>query len=234
MISNYKKIKEYNKEANSKDQLYSKIFSHPISIFIVSLVEDTFITPNVLTLISLCFSLLGAYFIGFQHSYIGLLIGAICIHFALVFDGADGQLARWKGLKSDFGAYLDVITDQIQHRLIIAAIAIRYFDNYFVLALAFLALAILSIVGHENILQKNIKLRNPKIQEKRDSVVKGTKKRGVKSLISWFIANFSSYYIYLMIFCIINKPLWFLYFLVIYYSFWFVKRFLVFFLIRNK
>lgn len=234
MLRNYFKILDKSAEANKKNSLFGRIFGHPFSLLIVALVEDTFISPNILTFISLCFSLLGSYYLAFNPEYIGLVYATLCIYIAMILDCADGHLARWKGLKSDFGGYFDVMTDQIQHRLIIIAIAVRFMNDMQVVWLAFAALAIITLVGHENLLQKIIKQNNKGIQEKRDTLTQGKKKGGIRGFAAWLIANFSSYYLYLVIFFLIDKPVWLLYFFVAYYSFWFLKRFIVFAIIRNK
>jgi len=64
--------------------------------------------PNYITILSVLFSVLGAYFI-FEKNFLGL----ICILFAFLFDGLDGAIARAKNLSSAFGAYLDGISDRL-------------------------------------------------------------------------------------------------------------------------
>jgi len=234
MLSNYSKIRKATVDFNRNDSFFGKVFGHPFSLVLVAMVEKTFITPNMLTFISLCFSLFGAYSVAFIPGHMGLVIAAISLHVAYIFDCADGQLARWRGKGSDFGAYFDVMSDQLQHRLVIIAIAVRYMDDMNVIWLAFAALSIITFTAHENLLQKLIKKNNTKIQEKRDAFVQGDKKSFIKKAGAWFIANFAAYYIYMLIFFLINRPLWLLYYIIIYNSLWFIKRFIVFFMIRDK
>jgi len=234
MLKNYNKIKEATVDFNRSDSLFGKIFAHPFSLLIVALVENTFITPNIITFISFCFSLIGTYFLAFNPDYIGLVLAALSLHIACIFDCADGQLARWKGKGSDFGAYFDVVSDQIQHRLVIIAIAIRYMDDMSVIWLAFAALAVVTFTGHENLLQKIIKKNNVNLQEQRDAFVQGQKTSPIKKIVAWLIANWGGYFIYMLIFFLIGKPVWLLYYMIIYNSLWFLKRFIVFALIRDR
>lgn len=234
MLSNYSKIKKATVDFNRNDSLFGKIFGHPFSLFIVALVEKTFISPNMLTFISLCLSLIGAYFVAFVSGSMGLVYAALLLHSAYIFDCADGQLARWRGKGSDFGAYFDVMSDQLQHRLVIIAIAVRFMDDMNIIWLAFAALAIITFTAHENLLQKLIKKNNTNIQVKRDAFVQGDNKSVFKKTIAWFISNFAAYYIYMIVFFLIDKPIWLLYYVIVYNSLWFLKRFVVFALIRNK
>ena len=64
--------------------------------------------PNHITVLSVLFSAIGAYFI-FEKNWIGLA----CILLAFLFDGLDGAVARAKRLSSAFGAYLGGISDRL-------------------------------------------------------------------------------------------------------------------------
>jgi phosphatidylglycerophosphate synthase len=234
MLSNYSKIRKATVDFNRSDSFFSKMFGHPFSLVIVALVEKTPVSPNFLTFISLCLSVLGTYFIAFMPGHLGLIYAALILHSAYIFDCADGQLARWRGKGSDFGAYFDVMSDQLQHRLVIIAIAVRYMSDMHVVWLAFAALAIITFTAHENLLQKLIKKSNTKIQAQRDSFVQGENKSIIKKAGAWFITNFAAYYIYMIVFFLIDRPIWLLYYVIVYNSLWFLKRFFVFAMIRNK
>ena len=84
----------------------------PIASLIVRAVYKTSITPNQLTFINFFFGILSgiAYCFG---KPIYFIIGAILIQISLVFDCADGMLARAKDMCSHYGAYLDLLLDRI-------------------------------------------------------------------------------------------------------------------------
>lgn len=71
-------------------------------------------TPNQITIMSFIFGLLSAYFFLHGTQYY-LIIGACLFEFSVILDCIDGRIARLKGLKSTFGAYLDTMSDFIKH-----------------------------------------------------------------------------------------------------------------------
>lgn len=233
MLRNYRAIKEFNAQSNANDQIYSKLFSHPISILVVSLVEKTFITPNMLTFVSLLCSISAAYFIAFLEGPQSLIIAWLGLHFALVFDSADGQLARWKKIGSPLGAYLDVLTDQLQHRLVLIALAYRLsgeMEHIFLITL--IVLSIESLAWHENVLQKNIKLQNKNntIQSDRDTVAaKVFGGRKVHRFLARLQTLIFSDYIYNAVFLILDMPFYLILAKGLVSFTWLVKRFVLFF-----
>lgn len=226
MIKKYKEIKSLNAASNSNDQLYSKLLSHPISLFVTAAVEGTRLTPNHLTVISLLFSLLGTYTLAFDFSEWGLVKAWLLLHFALVFDSADGQLARWKKTSSTFGAYLDVFTDQIQHRLVIIAIALRLdgeVTNIFLVAL--IALAIDSLASHENVLQKLLKLRNSKVQDKRNKVAEKTFGQSILVRLIQYFLNLRLEEFFMLSICLfLDELVIYLFAKIVVRTLWLLKR----------
>lgn len=82
----------------------------PLAYVLTKALYRTPITPNMVTIISIVFGLLGAYcFVSsFPHH---MLFGAIALVTSAVFDCADGQLARMRGTSSVFGRMLDGVAD---------------------------------------------------------------------------------------------------------------------------
>ena len=93
--------------------------SRPISKFFL---QYTKISPNTVTFFSFLMSILAAIFI-----YIGgrrnLFLAAFFILFFMLFDQADGDIARAKGLTSKLGHWLDGMVGFIGTELLIFAIA---------------------------------------------------------------------------------------------------------------
>lgn len=72
----------------------------------------TGIRPNHMTLFASSLGLIGAWFI-FQATWKHLAIGAGLIFAQSVFDHTDGELSRLKFLGSNFGAWLDHVSDDV-------------------------------------------------------------------------------------------------------------------------
>jgi len=93
---------------------------YPITQYIINTIanriawylQDSSVTPNQITLISLMFGLLAAFCFSIG-SHLWLFLGAFYIFVSHVFDCVDGDLARVKEASSPFGAVLDPICDRI-------------------------------------------------------------------------------------------------------------------------
>jgi len=104
---------------------WTKYFLHPVSIRLVSILRDSKITPNHLTLISGVVVFAACYLICFGN-HLSMIAAAVFLHVSLVFDCADGQLARYKHFESKVGDWLDRCTDKIKDFAIIYAFTFRY------------------------------------------------------------------------------------------------------------
>jgi phosphatidylglycerophosphate synthase len=86
--------------------------NRPLAYAFVSLVYRTPLTPNQVTLLSMLVGLAAAacWFVGTSSA---MLIGGILLWTSAILDGADGLLARAKGVQSQFGRALDGTADMI-------------------------------------------------------------------------------------------------------------------------
>jgi len=89
-------------------------FHRPLAGLLVRLLVHTSITPNQVTLISALVGAASGYALtrGLE-SPRWLLVAASLLLLAVVFDCADGQLARARGMSSTYGAMLDGIADYV-------------------------------------------------------------------------------------------------------------------------
>jgi len=112
-----------------REEWWSRVFASPVAYYALCLVADLkFLTPNLLTLLSflLTLSVAGIIVINFQYS---LITASIVLQVAYILDCMDGQLARYRGMSTDLGAYLDKVLDYIKFPIIILAIARNVFDQ---------------------------------------------------------------------------------------------------------
>ena len=95
--------------------------------------------PNTVTLIGLAGNLVGAYFLarGF------FLVGGLLVLVMGVIDALDGTMARLRGERSDFGAFVDSVTDRYSELLIFGGLLIFYsmHDNLWLAIMTFGAAA---------------------------------------------------------------------------------------------
>lgn len=96
-------------------------------------ISKTFITPNMVTALN---SVIGifAFWLAYDNEYV---VVAILMQVYLFLDILDGNLARYKDMKSDFGAKLDNINDRFFYTLIFVFIGVNELSWRLILILVF-------------------------------------------------------------------------------------------------
>jgi len=127
-----------------EDAFLAYYFAAPVANLFARLsLKSKFITPNVYTSLSFIFAIATA-ILFFQGQYKFFLIGCVTLFFTLVFDCADGQTARLKNLKSEFGHWFDYHSDKVKDIMILLCLAYGAYAAAWdekVLIFAFLAIA---------------------------------------------------------------------------------------------
>jgi len=102
-----------------------RFFIRPPASLIVRAVFRTSVTPNQLTVCSFIFSLIAglAFFVGEPAFF---TLGGVLAMISMVFDCADGMLARAKNMTSRYGAYLDIFLDRIADFVVLLGASIGY------------------------------------------------------------------------------------------------------------
>ncbi len=99
---------------NKNDEWWSSFVTAPLAIAANYLVVDfKFLTPNLITLLSFTAALGATVFIVLG-GQVEFFIAAALIHASHILDCMDGQMARYRGVSSQPGAFIDKLTDQIQ------------------------------------------------------------------------------------------------------------------------
>jgi phosphatidylglycerophosphate synthase len=108
------------------DGLVSRTLNRPVSIAISSLVVETPLTPNQMSVI--CFVLaLGAAGLMVGQQFVW---GALLMHVSSVLDGCDGEVARLKYQSSKLGGWLDTIFDDISNNTFALCTGIGLYLQY--------------------------------------------------------------------------------------------------------
>ncbi|MDH7552148.1 MAG: CDP-alcohol phosphatidyltransferase family protein [Spirochaetota bacterium] len=106
----------------------AKNINKRISIPISLQLAKTRIHPNVLTIINMIVGFLSAYFV-LQGSYWQVVLGGLLFQLASVFDGVDGEVAKFTFKVSKIGGWLDTIGDNGTLLLFLIAVSVLYFEN---------------------------------------------------------------------------------------------------------
>jgi archaetidylinositol phosphate synthase len=122
---------EFNRKNIIKySDFISNYFYQQIAFLITSFLVKTKITPNLVTIISLLLGIISAIFVYYQY----FILGVFFLNFSFILDCVDGQLARAKKLESDFGTWLDNISDRVVENVIILSLAYLYIDDKYLLS----------------------------------------------------------------------------------------------------
>ena len=83
------------------------------------------ITPNMMTALGLVGNMVGAWFLAQGNMVLGGIFVLICTP----FDALDGTMARLRGEASDFGAFVDSVTDRYSELFILGGL-LYYFTTH--------------------------------------------------------------------------------------------------------
>jgi len=104
------------------------IYIHePIAKRLVSVLENTFITPNQITYLSVLVGFASGYSFS-QGNWETSVIGGILLELTLILDCVDGQLARAKNMASDLGRLIDGIAGYFAYLAVVLGIIFGYPD----------------------------------------------------------------------------------------------------------
>ena len=103
----------------------SNYFYQQIAFYLTLVLVKTKITPNSITVISLILGIFSGVLIYFNHIYLSIFF----LNMSFIFDCIDGQLARAKSLHSDFGMWLDNISDRVGENSIFIAMLMKFMDD---------------------------------------------------------------------------------------------------------
>ena len=96
-----------------------------LALWLTYLILPTKITPNQVTLASLCMALACGLLFAFGH----FIVGALCLFASHVLDCTDGNLARAKQLFSPYGKLLDMAADRLGESAIFVGLAFYYWPQ---------------------------------------------------------------------------------------------------------
>ncbi len=131
----------------SNDGFYSTFVLRKLSARVTKLALKKSWTPNQITVASLGIAgVASALFMTGNHLLLAL--GAILVQLSIIVDCSDGEVARYTGVSSQLGAWLDAATDRVKEYAIYAGLAFgaaRHGHNLWQVAMA---LVVLQTVRH--------------------------------------------------------------------------------------
>lgn len=114
-------IKSYysdvKKKQDSQLPFYHRKFIRPFSFYITIPFLFVGASANIVTYLSFLIGLIGNLFLTQSQSY-PLIVGILLIHFSILLDFVDGNIARYNNTNNHFGKFIDGVLGQIIYGLI--------------------------------------------------------------------------------------------------------------------
>lgn len=120
-------IRKLHRESTfgAKEGVAFRYFSRPLASLILYFIQNSRITPNQVTILSLLVGIAGFLVHSIVLTWTGLLIGGVLFMLAHMLDALDGQLARHRKAGSVIGMHFDFFIDELKAYLVFCSIAIR-------------------------------------------------------------------------------------------------------------
>jgi phosphatidylglycerophosphate synthase len=115
-------------QTKERDGFLARHLDRRVSRFISKRLAHTRVTPNQITLTGVTIGLIGALLLS-RPGYWPQLIGSLLFLSFAVIDGVDGEVSRLRLQDSQFGYYLDMITDNIVNVAIFSGIAFGLYHD---------------------------------------------------------------------------------------------------------
>ncbi|MCH8303795.1 MAG: CDP-alcohol phosphatidyltransferase family protein [Candidatus Marinimicrobia bacterium] len=116
------------KKLEDEKSLYARYYVYHVSIRLTRLLLKTNITANQVTIAGILVGILGAVSI-MLGTLTSAIVGVILIQIGFIFDGTDGQIARFKNQSSAQGVYLDILNHRILNPLMPLSMGLMVFMN---------------------------------------------------------------------------------------------------------
>ncbi len=188
-------VQEYRSSLKPKEteEVINQFFNRPLAFLAAKFFKMLNLTPNSVTMISMAFGVSsGIFFARGKNPWV--LIGAILLQGMIIFDCADGQLARMLKKSSQFGKTIDGLADIATHFSIFYGIAYALFMKtgsiyQFFLALAAQLSMYLHIMLYDHFKNVFISVAKPDYSDKLETLYKLKKEkrkeeRGLKRIMN--------------------------------------------------
>lgn len=131
MTSLIDEVREIYVSSRKRHDIFWNIYiARPMAAVLVYFLKRTPVTPNQVSFLGVGVFFAAAALLALWTTPPGMLAAALVLQLSYLFDCADGQLARLKGMTSNVGAYLDFFMDEIKALLLVAAATIRMWLVY--------------------------------------------------------------------------------------------------------
>ncbi len=136
---------------------FARNINKRVSLPMSTVIASTRINPNILTVFNFLLAILSALLV-FKNEYWSIAAGGLLIQFVSIFDGVDGEVAKFTFSVSKFGGWLDTICDYTATLMfLIASSYLFYLHFQGITALFFLGILALGVLNYYIIVKMYLK-----------------------------------------------------------------------------
>jgi len=190
-ISYFERYKKIKLSQSDDTNIYYRFLTRHISASITAILVNTSITPNIVTSTMFLFGIIGGICFSFGESLFYAL-GGIFFILLNVADTIDGELARYKGLSSPFGDYLDRLAHYVTNSSMILGLGIGLYINHGNLLILYAMIVVLLFYLFDDLSRDLIgscnlgNNKNRKFNKEKMSIIGQSK---IKAFISYTASN---------------------------------------------
>jgi len=115
------------KAQKKPDGFFTTFFSRPVSPVFTYIGLKLNLTPNIISFLSLCFCAIASAVLFFASSMAHYIASGLLWWIGAILDSSDGEIARYTGLASRFGLWIDSFCDRIKEFMIFGLVTYLVF-----------------------------------------------------------------------------------------------------------
>lgn len=120
-----------------------KKYTSSLSLFAKILHENFRLSPNQISVIAFCLSLISAFFILYNY----LIVGLVVLFLSLFFDALDGAVARKYKMETAMGRKLEIIFDRTAELILFLSLWLAGYVGFCLVMIALFSIALMTILA---------------------------------------------------------------------------------------
>ncbi|MDH3375654.1 MAG: CDP-alcohol phosphatidyltransferase family protein [Gammaproteobacteria bacterium] len=120
---NYRVIRSKSEKPGGERNVLDYLIYRKLAAIVLMFLQHYRFSPNIITGLSIIFSIITAYFLFYSYQRPMLIAGVIAMNVSLILDTLDGQYSRLTDQQTEFGGWFDGISDCLKYIFIISGLS---------------------------------------------------------------------------------------------------------------
>lgn len=128
----YKQVWEESQKEGGERNIFDYYLYRRISTLFLIPIRHSKFSPNLITSLSVVFSCIAAFCFFYGDLSLITTLGIVAMNVSLILDTLDGQYSRYTHLSSEFGGWIDGVSDSLKYIVLFIGITCGAFYNPYV------------------------------------------------------------------------------------------------------